>query len=66
MYVANQFSGELKSSTEGDVFWYPLSELAQSDKLIDGFREMIPVFTKDEINEVFYDRRGDEVDTVFC
>ena len=66
LYVANQFSGELKSSTEGDVFWYPLSELAQSDKLIDGFREMIPVFTKDEINEVFYDRRGDEVDTVFC
>ena len=66
LYVANQFSGELKSSTEGDVFWYPLSELAQSDKPIDGFGEMIPVFTENKISEVFYERNGDVVDTVFC
>ena len=66
LYVATQFSGELKSSTEGEVFWYPLSELAQSNELIDGFGEMLPVFTKNEINEVYYERLGDKVDTVFC
>ena len=66
LYVATQFSGELKSSAEGEVFWYPLSELAQSNELIDGFGEMLPVFTKNEISEVFYERRGDELDTVFC
>ena len=66
LYVASQFSGELKSSTEGEVFWYPLSELAQSNQLIDGFGEMLSVFTNNEISEVFYERRGDELDTVFC
>lgn len=66
LYVADRFSGELKASAEGNVFWYPLSELALSDKLIDGFREMLPVFTSDDINEVFYERREDELNTVFC
>lgn len=66
LYVARQFSGELKSSAEGEVFWYPLSELARSDKLVDGFEEMLSVFTSDEISEVYYERHGDVLDTVFC
>ena len=66
LYTANQFSGELKASSEGEVFWYPLSELAQSDKLIDGFGEMLSVFINDEISEVFYERHGGEFHTVFC
>ena len=35
LYVASRFSGELRSSAEGDVFWYPLSELKRSKKLAD-------------------------------
>ena len=63
LYVASRFSGELRSSAEGDVFWYPLSELKQSKELADGFSEMLPVFTSDEISEVFYTKNWD---TVFC
>ena len=66
LYVANQFSGELKSSTEGDIFWYPLTDLPKSDKLIDGFGEMLSVFTSDDINEVFYERSGEVLSTVYC
>ncbi len=66
LYAATRFSGELKASAEGEVFWYPLSELARSDKLVDGFEEMLAVFTGEEISEVFYERRGDELKTVFC
>ena len=66
LYVVNQFSGELKPSTEGNIFWYPLSELHLSDNLIDGFGEMLSVFTKDEISEVFYEKLGDDWNTVFC
>lgn len=66
LYVANQFSGELKSSAEGEFFWYPISELPHSNKLIDGFGEMLTVFTTDEISEVFYERCGDGINTVFC
>ena len=53
----------MKSSAEGDVFWYPLSELKQSKELIDGFEEMLHVFTSAEVSEVFYTQSGD---TVFC
>lgn len=63
LYVASRFSGELRSSAEGDVFWYPLSELKRSKELADGFSEMLPVFTSDEISEVFYTNNWD---AVFC
>ena len=63
LYVASRFSGELRSSAEGDVFWYPLSELKRSKELADGFSEMLPVFTSEEISEVFYTNNWD---TVFC
>ena len=63
LYTADRFSGDLKSSAEGEVFWYPLAELKQSGKLIDGFEDMLPVFTSAEISEVFY-ADGDR--TVFC
>lgn len=63
LYAANRFSGELSASEEGDVFWYPLSELKHAKELIDGFEEMLSVFTSDEISEVFYSHSGD---TVFC
>ena len=66
LYVATRFSGELKSSGEGEVFWYPLSQLPLSDKLIDGFGEMLTVFTSDEVSEVFYQRKGGRLDTVYC
>ena len=58
--------GELKSSGEGEVFWYPLSQLALSDKLIDGFGEMLRVFTSEDLSEVFYERKDGRLDTVFC
>ena len=57
---------ELKASNEGDIFWYPLSELAKSDKLIDGFGEMLPVFLDSNISEVYYQRTEEELKTVFC
>lgn len=63
LYAASRFSGELRASAEGDVFWYPLSELKRSKKLANGFSEMLPVFTSDEISEVFYTKNWD---TVFC
>ena len=63
LYVASRFSGELRSSAEGDVFWYPLSELKRAKELADGFSEMLPVFTSEEISEVFYTNNWD---AVFC
>lgn len=66
LYIADKFSGELKSSNEGEIFWYPLSELAKSEKLIDGFAEMLSVFTNENISEVYYERTAEDFKTVFC
>ena len=51
---------------EGEIFWYPLSKLARSDKLIDGFGEMLPVFTDSKISEVYYERADDDLKTIYC
>ena len=66
LYTASRFSGELKPSAEGDVFWYPLSKLPLSDQLVDGFEEMLPVFTSENVTEVFYEGSGENLRTVFC
>ncbi len=66
LYIADKFSGEIKSSSEGEIFWYPLLELAKSDKLIDGFGEMLQVFTSDSISEVFCERTSGDLKTVYC
>lgn len=66
LYAADKFSGTLRSSDEGDIFWYPLSELAKSDKLIDGFGEMLRVFTEENVSEVYYEKTTDDYKTVFC
>ena len=65
LYIAEQFSGKLKSSSEGEVFWYPLSALASSDKLIDGFDDMLPVFTDNTISEIFYEQHGNDFQTLY-
>lgn len=54
LYSATSFTGELINSDEGNVFWHPLSELAQSEKLIGGFREMLKVFLDDSISEMYH------------
>ncbi len=66
LYIVDKFVGELKASGEGEVFWYPLDELIKSDKLINGFDEMLPAFMEAAISEVFYERDEDGVKTVYC
>lgn len=66
LYVADTFTGGLKASDEGDIFWYPISELAKSDKLIDGFGEMLTVFLDSNVSEVYYERTPDDFKTIFC
>ena len=64
LYLVREFTGELRSSGEGEVFWYPLADLEHSDKLIPGFREMIQIFTQDHLSEVYYIGNGADRETV--
>ena len=52
LYKTNQFSGTLKSSDEGDVFWVPIAELPNY-QLAQSFKYMLPVFLDDDISEYY-------------
>ncbi len=52
IYKASEFSGELKSSEEGDVFWIPLSEFRNMN-LAEGMLEVLEICMEEEFAEVF-------------
>ena len=52
-YKTNRFSGTLKSSDEGDVFWIPRSEL-HNYTLCEDFPDMVRVFEEDALSEFYY------------
>ena len=60
LYKTNQFSGELKSSDEGKVFWIKRSELGNYQLPVN-FDQMIQVFENDEIGEHYVHLVNDEV-----
>ncbi len=53
LFKSNTFSGELKSSSEGEVFWINSNEL-HNYVLADGFESMYEVFSSDELSENYH------------
>lgn len=64
LYKTNKFKGTIRDSQEGRVFWWPYAQL-DKDKIVKSFEDMLKVFACEEISEVFYERNGDVVNTVF-
>lgn len=56
-YKTDRFSGTLRSSEEGDVFWIKRSEL-ETYSLADDFEKMLEVFESSEISEFYYSKRN--------
>ena len=52
-YKTNTFTGELKSSDEGKVFWINRSEIG-NHVVADGFMEMLEVFENDNLSENYH------------
>lgn len=57
-YKTNRFSGTLRSSDEGEVFWLPRKDL-ENYSLVPDFPEMLKVFDEDALNEFYYYREND-------
>ena len=53
LFRAERFTGELRASDEGEVYWLPLSEL-QNRPLPSGFPEMLPLFLRDDLSETYH------------
>lgn len=52
-YKADRFSGALKSSDEGEVFWIPRNTL-KNYYLADDFEDMVKIFESENLSEFFY------------
>ena len=57
-FRADRFSGELKNSAEGRVFWIERDELTQY-KLSQDFIDMVHVMENPSLTEFFYERDGE-------
>ncbi len=62
-YKTNRFSGELKSSSEGEVFWIPREELKTYEVAPD-FHTLIRIFETDDFSEfyLFFRENGEGYD----
>lgn len=58
LYKADAFSGELKSSQEGEVFWVERDSLPGMG-LASGMEETFRVFFDDELSELYYSRKDE-------
>lgn len=52
-YKTNRFTGEIRSSDEGKVFWIPRKDLEQYT-LVDDFMDMVKVFENEDLSEFYY------------
>ena len=57
LYRAEEFTGELRSSDEGEVFWLRLDELPEQNLALD-MLDMLKVFTEPGLSEFFYEKDG--------
>lgn len=60
LFKTNKYSGSLKSSDEGEVFWIKPEKLSEY-QLAVSFMEMYKVFTNDDISEQYSFLDGDKV-----
>lgn len=57
MYKTCHYSGELRSSEEGRVFWMPLEELKKVEPMWY-FDQMLEIFCGDNYSELYFDKRN--------
>lgn len=60
LYKTEQFSGTLQSSDEGKVWWENLENLPNLNLATKDMKDMLRVFTEDDLSEFFYRQEGDQ------
>ncbi len=59
LYKTDKFTGELKSSEEGEVFWVTLDEFRRLN-LAHEMEKMLEVFLNEDLSEMCYLRENDK------
>lgn len=63
-YRTADFTGEIKSGREGEIFWLPKAELRQQ-QLAGSLADFLRIFNEPELSEVLYLGEGTDVTTLF-
>ena len=58
-YRTSTFTGDVKSSDEGEVFWTPLANIREL-RLCDNMQNMLNLFLDDSITEHYFYKENDE------
>ena len=64
LYRMERFSGELRASEEGRVFWLPLADVGKY-RWIPDFEDLLKIFMNDDISELRYFRRDGKLEREF-
>ena len=59
LYKTNKFTGELKSSEEGEVYWIDLNELSEM-KFANDMNDLMKVFLDNDLSEFRYYKENDK------
>ena len=59
LYKTNKFSGTLRSSEEGHVFWLDRKDLDEANFIWD-MRELMEIFETDQYSEFFFEYKNGE------
>ena len=57
LYRADRYHGELKSSSEGEVFWIPREKLTEYPTVPD-FEDLVNVFESENLSEFYYTKEN--------
>ena len=60
LYRAEQFTGTLRSSDEGEVWWAELAGLPSLDFASSDMLDLLRVFEEDNLSELFYRQNGED------
>ena len=60
LYRAEQFTGTLRSSDEGEVWWAELAGLPSLDLASSDMLDLLRVFEEDDLSELFYRQNGED------
>ncbi len=59
LFRTDAFSGTLHDSAEGPVGWYDPAEIDQN-RVCDNFAQMLSIFDREDLNEMFWELRAGE------
>ena len=55
LYQTGPYSGNIQSSSEGEIFWMPLEELKEKETLWH-LDKMLEIFCDNEVTELYFER----------